>query len=73
MSSPGKHVASQRLSARAGWLAGDKRPERGAADHDAQGTLAPNRSARGPKVPEACLDTFCFPLPQIFLSKLHLF
>ena len=39
----------------------------------AQGNLASNISARGPKAPEACLDAFSFPLPEFHLSEFHFF
>ena len=39
----------------------------------AQEAQRPNISARGPKAPEACLQAFNFPLPELHLSEFHLF
>ena len=40
---------------------------------EARGNQRPNISARGPKAPEVCLDTFRSPLPEFHLSGFYLF
>ena len=47
--------------------------ELGTVAREAQGTLGPNLSARGPEASEACLHAFRSPLPELHLSEFYLF